>query len=104
MITKGFDKKNKSVITLTLGFWPRQGLAKLAGQKWSLGVQKNVKECTLTLPSELPPWELESQWTPKLLEGDCMGQNSLDWEIRYIIEKLLEDTCLKWAHITHLGT
>jgi hypothetical protein len=23
-------------------------------------------------------WELESQWTPKSLEGNCKGQNSLN--------------------------
>jgi hypothetical protein len=31
-----------------------------------------------TLPSELPFWELESQLTPKSLEGNCKGQDSLD--------------------------
>jgi hypothetical protein len=38
-----------------------------------LGVQKSVRERTLTLPSELPCWELKSQWTPKCLESDCKG-------------------------------
>jgi hypothetical protein len=28
----------------------------------------------------------------------------LDWRISYIIGKLLEITCLKWAHMTHLNT
>ncbi len=32
------------------------------------------------------------------------GQDSLDWRVPYIIGKLLEHTCLKWAHMTHLGT
>jgi len=59
-----------------------------------LGVQKSVKEWTLTLPSELPFWELESQLTPESSEGDCRGQNSLDWDIPYIIGKLLERRCL----------
>jgi len=68
------------------------------------GVQKSVKEWTLTLPSELPFWELESQWTPEFLKGDYRGQNSLDWDIIYIIGKLLECRCLKWAHMTHLNT
>jgi hypothetical protein len=67
-------------------------------------VQENVKEWTLTLPSELPLWELESQWTPKSSEGDFKGQNSLSWRVPYIIKKLLERRCLKWALMTHLGT
>ncbi len=57
---------------------------------------------TLTLPREIPLWELESQWTPKFLENNCTSQNSMDWGIPYIIWKLLELTCLKWAFITHL--
>jgi hypothetical protein len=68
------------------------------------GVQKSVKERTFTFPNELPFWELESQWTPESLEGDCKGQNSLDWKVLYIIGKLLERNCLKWAHMTHLDT
>jgi hypothetical protein len=28
--------------------------------------------------------------------------NSLDWGGPYIIKKLLERRCLKWAHMTHL--
>jgi hypothetical protein len=67
-----------------------------------LGVQKSVREWTLTLPSELPFWKLESQWTSKFLKSDCKGQNSLDWNVIYIIEKLLKLKCLKWARMTHL--
>jgi hypothetical protein len=33
----------------------------------------------------------------QILEGDCRGQNLLDWKVFYIIEKLLEFRCLKWA-------
>jgi hypothetical protein len=69
-----------------------------------LGVQKSVREWTPTFPSELPLWELESQWTPESLEGDCRGQNSSDWKVPYIIGKLLERRCLKWVCLTHLGT
>jgi hypothetical protein len=65
-------------------------------------VQESVREWTLTLPKELPLWELESQWTLKFSESNCRGQNSLDWNVCYIIEKLLERTCLKWARMTHL--
>jgi hypothetical protein len=66
------------------------------------GVQKSVREWTLTLPRELPLWEFESQWTPESSEGDRRGQNSLDWGVPYIIENILERRCLKWAHMTHL--
>ncbi len=37
-------------------------------------------------------------------KNDCRGQNSLDWSVHYIIEKLLERRCLKWACMTHLHT
>jgi hypothetical protein len=67
-----------------------------------LGVQKSVREWTLTLPRELPLWELESRWTPESSESNYKGQNSLYWGVPYIIGKLLELKCLKWAHMTHL--
>jgi len=80
------------------------------GQEWSLGVTfcalGSVRECeemNPTLPSELPLWELESQWTPESLEGNCKSQISLDWRIFYIIGQLLEHRCLKWARMTHFG-
>jgi hypothetical protein len=66
------------------------------------GVQKSVRERTLTLPSELPCWELESQWTLECSENDCKGQNPMAREVLHIIEKLLKFKCLKWARITHL--
>jgi hypothetical protein len=49
-------------------------------------VQKNVREWTLTLPSELPFWEFESWWTFKFSEGDSKGQNSLDWKFFILLE------------------
>jgi hypothetical protein len=69
-----------------------------------LRVQKNVKEWTLTLPNELPFWELKSRWSLEFSEGDGKGQNSLNWKVSYIIVKLLEHRCLKWARMTHLDT
>jgi len=33
-----------------------------------------------------------------------MDQNSLDLEVIYIIQNILELRCLKWASMTHLGT
>jgi hypothetical protein len=68
------------------------------------GVQKNAKEWIFTLPSELLFWELESRWSPEYSEGVCRGQNSLDKKITYIIGKILEPRCLKWACMIHLDT
>jgi len=63
-----------------------------------------VREWTLTLPSEFPFWELEFRWTPKSSKSDFRGQNPLNWGVIYIITKLLEHRCLKWACMTHLDT
>jgi hypothetical protein len=63
-----------------------------------------VREWTITLPSELPFWELESRWIPKSLENDRKGQNPLDWEVLHIIGNFLELRCLKWACMNHLDT
>jgi hypothetical protein len=92
-----------------LGLTPRQGFARLWAKREAQEsylvlprMQKSVKEWTLTLPSELPLWELESQWTPEPSEGDRKGQNPSVWRVLYIIEKLLKRRCLKWARMTHL--
>jgi len=61
-----------------------------------------VKEWTLTLPRQLPLWEMESLWTSKASKSDFRGQNSMAYVILYIIGKLLELRCLKWARIAHL--
>jgi hypothetical protein len=56
-----------NVTTLALGSWPRQGLAKVWAKNETQEVE-SMRECenwTCTFPSELPLWELESQWTPK---------------------------------------
>jgi hypothetical protein len=65
---------------------------------------KEFEEMNPTLPSELLPWELDSQWTFKFSKGNCRGQNSWDWKAPYINEEILELRCLKWAHMTHLDT
>ncbi len=103
-----------NVITLALGSQPRQRACKSEGQEGSLGVtfmlpgvQKSVREWTLTLSRELSFWELESrwtlEWTSEFSESNCIGQNSLDWIITYIIGKLLERRCLKWVCMIHLN-
>jgi len=98
------------VTTLALGSRPKQGLAKVWGKSepeshiscsWEC---KKVREWTPTLPNELPLWEFKSQWTFESLEGDYKGQNSLDWNVLYIITKLLKPKYLKWARITHLDS
>jgi hypothetical protein len=45
---------------------------------------------------------MESQWTPEISESDFKDQNSIACGILYVIGKLLEHKCLKWAHIVHL--
>jgi hypothetical protein len=97
------------VATLALGLRPKQGLAKVWAKKEAHEshvmlprLQESVKERTLTLLSELPFWELESQWTPKSLENNYRGQNPLDQKVPYIIENLLKLSCRNWARITHL--
>jgi hypothetical protein len=65
-------------------------------------VLESVREWTLTLPRQLPLWEMESRWTPKTLESDCRGQTLMDYGVLYINGKLLKRRCLKWARIAHL--
>jgi hypothetical protein len=43
-----------------------------------------------------------SLWTPKTSENDFKGQNSMACGVLYILGKLLEFKCMKWAHIAHL--
>jgi hypothetical protein len=61
-----------------------------------------MREWTLTLPRQLPLWEMESRWTPKTLKSNCRGQTSISCGVLYIIGKLLKRKCLKWARIVHL--
>jgi hypothetical protein len=63
---------------------------------------ESVREWTLTLPRQLPFWEMESRWTPKTLESNCKGQTSMDCGVLYIIGNLLKRRYLKWARIAHL--
>ncbi len=101
----------KCVATLALGSQPKQGLARMWAKReaWESHfmfprVQKSVREWTLTLPKELPLWELESLWTPEDSKSNYRGQNVMDWKVPYIIANLLKLKCLKWAHMAHLDT
>jgi hypothetical protein len=90
------------VTTLALGSRPKQGLARLQAKRGSSGMKESAREWTLTLPRELPPWELESRQTPEGSLSDYRGQNPMDWKVLYTIGKLLKLKCLKWARMTHL--
>ncbi len=82
-----------SVTTLTLGSWPKQGGYKVAGQEGGLVVAshalgsansaQSVREWTLTLPSELPLWELKSKWISKSLERNC--KDKTHWFVKIFI-------------------
>jgi hypothetical protein len=65
-------------------------------------MKESVREWTLTLPKELPPWELKFRWTLECSKSNFKGQNSIYWRCFYTIGKLLKLRCLKWAHMTHL--
>ncbi len=101
----------KVVSTLTLGSRLRQGVTKVQvkSKAWKSHfkfprVWESVKEWTLTFPSELPLWELESRWTSESSEGNFKGQNPLYQNLFYIIEKILWFRSLKWFRMTHLDT
>ncbi len=93
----------KSSIWKTLCHNPSLGLATKAKACKGAGQEEceRVWGWRLTLPSELPLWELESRWTLEPLESDRSGQNTSHWRILYIIGKLLKCRCLKWARMTH---
>ncbi len=101
------------VATLALGSRPRQKGLQGCGPRGSLGVTSetpgSVGECegvshhtpkaTLTLGDGVP---VDSRCTSKISETNLKGQNSMACGVLYIIEKLLELRCLKWARIAHL--
>jgi hypothetical protein len=59
------------------------------------GVNLHTPKATPTLGNGIPV-------DPKTSKNDFRGQNSMAFGVFYIIGKLLECKCLKWAHITHL--
>jgi len=46
--------------------------------------------------------DLESSRTPKCLEFNSRGQNTLDWGVLGVIGKFLKCRCQKWPRIGHL--
>jgi hypothetical protein len=102
-------QKGKVVATLAFGSRPRQGGCKVAGLIVDPGVTshapgsaKSVREWTLTLPNELPCWELGRVEVPETSESDLRGQISMACDALYINGKLLKFRCPKWARIAHL--
>jgi hypothetical protein len=90
-----------TIATLALGSQPRQGFTRM----WAKIIARECGrgwEWTLTLPNELPFWELESQRTPETSYNNCKGQNPSPWRIFYIVGKLLKCKCPKWTRMTHL--
>jgi len=69
-------------------------------------VPKSVGKCE-GMNSHTPKWVptlgVGVPMDSKFLECDYKGLNPLHWNIPYIIGKLLEPKCLKWANMTHLG-
>jgi hypothetical protein len=84
------------VATLALGSWPKQGLQGCK-PKVNPGVTSHApKECKRVWGNEpshsqvnfhLDSWS--PKWTPEFSESNCMGQNSMDQCVPYIIEKFL---------------
>jgi len=68
----------------------------------TLGSVRKCEGMNPHTPRQLPLWKMESQWTPKTSENNLRGKNSMSYNFLYIIGKLLESRCLKWARITHL--
>jgi hypothetical protein len=44
----------------------------------------------------------KSSGTPKILDLDCRGQNTLPWGVLYIVGNFLKCTCRKWPCMSHL--
>jgi hypothetical protein len=94
--------KNELNATLALGSWPRQGFIRLRVERKPMSEGKVWRNEPSHSQESFQFGSLDSQWIHKFLEGDCRGQNSMDWRLLYIIRKLLKHRCLKWAHMTHL--
>ncbi len=71
-----------------------------------MGYLKNVATLLLeeweddTHTPKMGTWEFVG--TPKTSEVDFRGQNTLHWDVLYIIGKLSKRRCRKWACMSHL--
>jgi hypothetical protein len=60
-----------------------------------------LRECEDEIHTpEMGTWE--SSETPKTLEFNYRGQNTLHWGVLYIIGKLSKFRCRKWTCMSHL--
>jgi hypothetical protein len=107
-----FIKSFTSIIaTLALGSRPRQGV----GQEWAKSEPEShiscSQECKKVWRNEPPHSQVGSHFA----SSNPNGFSNLQREIEesklillkiffYIIKKLLERKCRKWARMTHLGT
>jgi hypothetical protein len=99
------------VATLTLGSRPRQkGLTRLQAKRKPGSHIACSRECMKVWGNEPSHSQGNShfgRWSPgggfpNIQRAIAGGQNSMYWGIPYIIGKLLERRCLKWARMTHL--
>ncbi len=96
------------VTTLALGSRLRQGFRKLQAKRGARNHTMCSRECERMWANEPSHPQGSSTLRVKIpvdsriSEGDCKGQNSMDWRVPYIIENILELRCLKWACMTHL--
>jgi hypothetical protein len=93
----------------SLGLATKAKVCKGASQKGSMGITSHalgsVGDCegmNLHTSKWVPILRVGVPMNSQILESDCKGQNTLDWGVLYIIGKLLELKCLKWARMTHL--
>ncbi len=98
----------------SLGFMTKVRGCKVAGQEKDLGVishapesAKSVREWTLTLTSELPCWELESQMEFQIFRTQLQGSKLIGWKKSLYYWKAIETWMSKmglhrpFGHLKH---
>ncbi len=97
---------------LRLGFATKARACKGAGEEGSLGITScapgRVGECEGMTPHTPKGVLILGVGVPvdffEFSKNDYKGQNPMDWGVHYLIGKLLEFRCVKWACMTHLDT
>ncbi len=104
-----FINPTPPITTLTLGSWPRQGVARLRAKKETHESHHMLPRVQIVWVNEPSHSQMNSnvgswspKWTPESSKRDCKDQNSLPQRVLYIIGKLLKCKCIKWARISHL--
>ncbi len=72
-----------------------------------ISCSQSVGECegmNLHTPKWAPTLGVGVLMDSQIFRGWLQGWNSLDWQVLYIIGKLLTLRCMKWAHMIDLGT